>query len=151
MWNCQVNGLLNGTTICIFDGSPGGSKDKPDWETLWRFVSRSKATFFGAGAAFFASCAKAEIDLAAVGDLSALRALGSTGSPLSADTQQWFNDRFARLAEVDGNVAHAGHLVGEHVWGYRLRRRVHRSQPRTPANAGTDAVPASGRGRGSLR
>jgi acetoacetyl-CoA synthetase len=108
MWNCQVNGLLNGTTICIFDGSPGGSKDKPDWETLWRFVSRAKATFFGAGAAFFASCAKAEIDLAAVGDLSALRALGSTGSPLSGDTQQWFNDRFARLAEVDGNVAHAG-------------------------------------------
>ena len=39
MWNCQVAGLLNGTTICIFDGSPGGSKEKPDWETLWRFVS----------------------------------------------------------------------------------------------------------------
>jgi acetoacetyl-CoA synthetase len=107
MWNCQVAGLLNGTTICIFDGSPGGSKDKPDWATLWRFVSRSKATFFGAGAAFFASCTKAEIDLAAAGDLSSLRALGSTGSPLSADTQQWFNDRFARLAAVSGNSAHA--------------------------------------------
>jgi acetoacetyl-CoA synthetase len=107
MWNCQVAGLLNGTTICIFDGSPGGSKDKPDWATLWRFVSRSKATFFGAGAAFFASVTKAEIDLSAVGDLSGLRALGSTGSPLSADTQQWFNDRFARLAAVSGNSAHA--------------------------------------------
>lgn len=107
MWNCQVAGLLNGTTICIFDGSPGGSKDKPDWATLWRFVCRSKATFFGAGAAFFASCTKAEIDLAAAGDLSSLRALGSTGSPLSADTQQWFNDRFARLAAVNGNSAHA--------------------------------------------
>ena len=107
MWNCQVAGLLGGTTICIFDGSPGGSKDKPDWATLWRFVARSKVTFFGAGAAFFASCTKAEIDLAAAGDLSALRALGSTGSPLSADTQQWFNERFARLAEVSGNPAHA--------------------------------------------
>jgi acetoacetyl-CoA synthetase len=107
MWNSQVNGLLNGTTICIFDGSPGGSKDNPDWTTLWRFVSKAGVTFFGAGAAFFASVTKAGIDLAAVGDLSKLRALGSTGSPLSADTQQWFNERFARLAEVSGSEAQA--------------------------------------------
>ena len=107
MWNCQVNGLLNGTTCCIFDGSPGGAKDKPDWTTLWRFVADSKATFFGAGAAFFASCTKAEIDLAAVGDLSHLRTLGSTGSPLSADTQAWFNDRFAALSKLNGSTAQA--------------------------------------------
>src|SRR5882757_2083815 len=105
MWNCQIAGLLNGTKICIFDGSPGGSKEKPDWETLWRFVSHSRATFFGAGAAFFASCTKADVDLAASGDLSRLRALGSTGSPLSADTQQWFSERFASLAETNGSVA----------------------------------------------
>jgi acetoacetyl-CoA synthetase len=107
MWNCQVSGLLNGTTCCIFDGSPGGSKDNPDWLTLWRFVASARATFFGAGAAFFASCTKAEIDLAASGDLSRLRALGSTGSPLSADTQSWFNDRFARLAAGNGNSEQA--------------------------------------------
>jgi acetoacetyl-CoA synthetase len=105
MWNSQIAGLLNGTTCCIFDGSPGGSKDKPDWTTLWRFVSRSKATFFGAGAAFFASCMKADVDLASCGDLSQLRALGSTGSPLSADTQAWFNPRFAALAEANGSSA----------------------------------------------
>ncbi|MHC2330908.1 acetoacetyl-CoA synthetase [Bradyrhizobium sp. USDA 4454] len=107
MWNCQANGLLNGTTCCIFDGSPGGTKDKPDWTTLWRFVADAKATFFGAGAAFFANCTKAEIDLATVGDLSSLRALGSTGSPLSADTQAWFNERFAALSKRNGNAAQA--------------------------------------------
>ncbi|KWV54894.1 acetoacetyl-CoA synthetase [Bradyrhizobium macuxiense] len=107
MWNCQVNALLNGTTCCIFDGSPGGSKDKPDWTTLWRFVAEAKATFFGAGAAFFANCTKADIDLAAIGDLSRLRILGSTGSPLSADTQSWFNERFAALAKINGNAAQA--------------------------------------------
>jgi acetoacetyl-CoA synthetase len=107
MWNCQVNGLLNGTTCCIFDGSPGGSKDKPDWTTLWRFVSDARVTFFGAGAAFFAGCTKAGIDLASVGDLSKLRALGSTGSPLSKDTQDWFNERFAALSTVNGNRAQA--------------------------------------------
>jgi len=105
MWNSQVGGLLNGTTCCLFDGSPGGSKDKPDWTTLWRFVASSKATFFGAGAAYFASCMKADIDLASCGDLSRLRALGSTGSPLSADIQAWFNARFAALAEANGNRA----------------------------------------------
>ncbi|VIO67334.1 acetoacetate--CoA ligase [Bradyrhizobium ivorense] len=107
MWNCQVNGLLNGTTCLIFDGSPGGAKDKPHWTTLWRFVADAKATFFGAGAAYFANCTKADIDLAAVGDLAQLRALGSTGSPLSADTQSWFNDRFAALAKQNGSAAQA--------------------------------------------
>ncbi len=105
MWNSQVGGLLSGTTICIFDGSPAGSKDKPDWSTLWRFVADSKSTFFGAGAAFFASCAKAEVDLTAAGDLSRLRCLGSTGSPLSADTQAWFNQRFAALSKINGSTA----------------------------------------------
>jgi acetoacetyl-CoA synthetase len=105
MWNSQVNALLNGTTCCLFDGSPGGTRDKPDWTTLWRFVAASKASFFGAGAAFFANCAKADIDLAACGDLSHLRALGSTGSPLSADTQAWFNTRFAMLAKSNGSTA----------------------------------------------
>src|ERR1700730_2471352 len=75
MWNCQVSGLLNGTTCCIFDGSPSGSKDDPDWLTLWRFVSRAKVTFFGAAAAYVAGGTKAEIDLAAAGGLAHLDAL----------------------------------------------------------------------------
>src|ERR1700730_15821809 len=107
MWNCQVSGPLNGTTCCIFDGSPGGSKEKPDWTTLWRFVADAKVTFFGAGAAYFANCTKAGIDLSSVDDLSRLRALGSTGSPLSQDTQEWFNERFARLSSINGNKAQA--------------------------------------------
>ncbi|MCO5132022.1 MAG: acetoacetate--CoA ligase [Xanthobacteraceae bacterium] len=105
MWNCQVGGLLNGTTVCIFDGSPGGTKDNPDWTTLWRFAAAAKATFFGAGAAYFASCMKAEIDLAQVGDLSNIRALGSTGSPLSQDVQEWFNDRFRRISAPGSEAA----------------------------------------------
>ncbi|MGJ5178859.1 acetoacetate--CoA ligase [Bradyrhizobium oligotrophicum] len=107
MWNNQVGALLNGTTCCIFNGSPAGPKDRPDWTTLWRFVANSRSTFFGAGAAFFASCVKADIDLADAGDLSHLRCLGSTGSPLSADTQAWFDQRFAELAKVNGSRAQA--------------------------------------------
>ena len=83
MWNAQTSGLLNGTTCVIYDGNPGGSKDKPDWTTLWRFAAEQGVTFFGAGAAFFANCIKAGVDLAACGALSAVRPQGTTGSPCS--------------------------------------------------------------------
>ena len=63
MWNAQIGGLLNGTTCVIYDGNPGGTKDRPDWTTLWRFAARNGVTFFGAGAAFFANCFKAGVDL----------------------------------------------------------------------------------------
>ena len=97
MWNAQVSGLLNGTTCVIYDGNPGGSKDKPDWTVLWRFASELGVSFFGAGAAFFANCMKAGVDLAACGDLSKVRALGTTGSPLSEDAQNWGTAQFRRL------------------------------------------------------
>lgn len=105
MWNCQMNGLLNGATVCIYDGNPGGTKDRPDWTTLWRFAAETGVTFFGAGAAFFANCMKADIDLSACGDLSKIRALGATGSPLSEDVQNWGTQQFARLAQRNGSVA----------------------------------------------
>lgn len=98
MWNCQVAGLLSGTTCVLFDGSPGGPRDAPDWTTLWRFAARHRVTFLGSGAAFFAGCAKAGVDLAKCGDLSLVRALGTTGSPLSAEAQQWGSAQFRRVA-----------------------------------------------------
>ncbi|MCA0325553.1 MAG: acetoacetate--CoA ligase [Proteobacteria bacterium] len=98
MWNAQLAGLMSGTTCVIFDGSPGGSKDQPDWGVLWRFAARHRVSFFGAGAAFYANCMKAGLDLAQCGDLSRVRALGSTGSPLAAEVQQWVNDQFRRIA-----------------------------------------------------
>ncbi|MDR6534422.1 acetoacetate--CoA ligase [Variovorax soli] len=89
MWNSQLSGLAIGTTVCIYDGNPAGSKEKPDWSVLWRFVARHQVTFFGAGAAYFANCMKAGLEAKACGDLSRVRALGSTGSPLSEEVQRW--------------------------------------------------------------
>jgi acetoacetyl-CoA synthetase len=103
MWNAQVAGLLNGVTCVIYDGNPGGSKDNPDWGILWRMASEEKVTFFGAGAAFFANCQKAGVDLTRCGDLSLIRALGTTGSPLSPETQSWGTEEFRRLREQYGN------------------------------------------------
>jgi acetoacetyl-CoA synthetase len=97
MWNAQLGGLLSGTTCVIYDGNPGGSKERPDWTTLWRFAAEQGVTFFGAGAAFYANCLKAGVDLSTCGDLSKIRALGSTGSPLSEDAQNWGTDQFRKL------------------------------------------------------
>ena len=99
MWNCQMAGLLGGTTICLYDGNPGGTAAAPDWSTLWRFVADTRTTFFGAGAAFYASCVKAGVEPARAGDLSALRALGSTGSPLANECYRWV---WQQLPQVEG-------------------------------------------------
>ena len=119
MWNAQVSGLLNGTTCVIFDGNPGGTKERPDWTTLWRFAAQTGVTFFGAGAAFYANCMKAGVDLGACGDLSNVRALGSTGSPLSLEAQQWGTHQFAALGHPDmwfcnisGGTDFAGAFIG---------------------------------------
>lgn len=119
MWNSQVGVLLGGTTICIFDGSPAGPQGAPDWSTLWRFAGLARCSFFGAGAAFYASCLKAGVEPQAVADLSALRAVGSTGSPLSEDCYRWVWDKLPKvdgkdiwLAPISGGTDFAGAFVG---------------------------------------
>ncbi len=89
MWNMQVSGLMSGTTCVIYDGNPGGTKENPDWSLLWRFAAAEDVTFFGGGAAFYANCMKANVQLSEIQGLHTVRALGTTGSPLSADVQQW--------------------------------------------------------------
>ena len=120
MWNAQVAGLLNGVTCVIYDGNPGGSKDNPDWGILWRMASEEKVTFFGAGAAFFANCQKAGVDISRCGDLSLIRALGTTGSPLSPETQTWGTEQFKAIGtdiwwcNISGGTDFAGAFVGGH-------------------------------------
>lgn len=101
MWNSQVAGLLGGTTICIYDGSPMGPRDKPDWSVLWRFAAKHRVTYFGAGAAFYGNCMKAGLQLKACGDLSRIRAIGTTGSPLPPDVQAWGTQQFASVGTPD--------------------------------------------------
>ena len=102
MWNAQLAALLGGTTVCVFDGNPGGPNPhtgRPDWGTLWRFAGAARCSFFGAGAAFFASCLKAGVQPMQEADLGHLRAIGSTGSPLSDACYQWIWDH---CPQVDG-------------------------------------------------
>jgi acetoacetyl-CoA synthetase len=85
MWNLQISALLLGTTVCLYDGHP--SYPHPD--TLWRYAGEVRATFLGAGAAFYAACMKAGVEPGQALDVSRLRALGSTGSPLPPEAYMW--------------------------------------------------------------
>jgi len=99
MWNAQLGALLGGTTVCLFDGNPGGPSKAPDWGTLWRFAGAAGLTWFGAGAAFYASCLKAGVEPMKEADLSKLHAIGSTGSPLSDECYDWI---WRHLPKVGG-------------------------------------------------
>jgi acetoacetyl-CoA synthetase len=107
MWNVQFSSLLVGATAVLYDGNPG----TPDLGALWRFVSKVGVTFFGAGAAFFANCIKAGIEPARIADLSRLRTIGSTGSPLPPEAYRWVYAQVKRdvwLVSIAGGTDLAG-------------------------------------------
>jgi acetoacetyl-CoA synthetase len=90
MWNFLVGVLLSEAAIVLFDGSPG----YPSLDALWDLASESEMTTFGTSAAFIASCMKGDVVPAGGGrDLSRLRAVGSTGSPLTPEGFQWVYDQ----------------------------------------------------------
>lgn len=85
MWNYLVSGLLVGATPVLFDGDPG----HPDLGALWRMAAEEGVTFFGTSAPFLMACRKAGVRPSELGDLGALRAVGSTGAPLPAAGFEW--------------------------------------------------------------
>jgi acetoacetyl-CoA synthetase len=85
MWNFLVSGLLSPASIVLYDGSPG----HPDMGVLWDLAERTGTTCFGTSASFVATCMKEGVGPGAGRDLAALRAVGSTGSPLSPEGFDW--------------------------------------------------------------
>jgi acetoacetyl-CoA synthetase len=92
MWNFLVSVLLTDAAIVLFDGNPG----TPDLNRLWDLAEESGTTCFGTSASYIASCMKAGIEPAAGRDLSKLRAVGSTGSPLAPEGFAWVYDHVGR-------------------------------------------------------
>ncbi len=89
MWNFLVGVLHSEAAIVLFDGHPG----HPSLDALWDLAAEAEMTTFGTSAAYLASCMKNDIKPAGGGrDLSALKAVGSTGSPLSPEGFQWVYD-----------------------------------------------------------
>ncbi|MCH2557438.1 MAG: acetoacetate--CoA ligase [Alcanivorax sp.] len=110
MWNSQMSGLLTGATICLYDGNPG----YPDLGTLWRFAEETEMTFFGAGAAYFLNCKKADIRPGDWVDTGRIRSIGATGSPLPEEGYRWLMEQFddVMIAAISGGTDVASAYVG---------------------------------------
>ncbi|MEO6859176.1 MAG: acetoacetate--CoA ligase [Solirubrobacteraceae bacterium] len=89
MWNFLVGVLLTEASIVLFDGNPGYRS----LDVLWDLAESAQITTFGTSAAYIASCMKGEVNPTQGRDLSALRAVGSTGSPLSPEGFRWVYDQ----------------------------------------------------------
>jgi acetoacetyl-CoA synthetase len=85
MWNFLVSGLLTKAAIVLYDGNPG----HPDMSALWDLAERAGVTMFGTSAAYIGACMKAGVEPGDGRDLSRLKAVGSTGSPLSPEGFDW--------------------------------------------------------------
>lgn len=85
MWNYLLGSLLSGASIILYNGSPG----YPDLQALFELAERSGMTYFGTSAAFISACIKAGIRPNERFDLSRIRGVGSTGSPLTPEGFAW--------------------------------------------------------------
>ncbi|HQR23462.1 MAG TPA: acetoacetate--CoA ligase [Steroidobacteraceae bacterium] len=103
MWNWLMSGLASGCTLVLYDGSPFA----PDRDVLWRMAEREKVTHFGTSPKYLAALEK---DGGAVGsafDLTSLRAIISTGSPLAPEQYDYVHSTIKRdvhLASISGGT-----------------------------------------------
>ncbi|MDA4847585.1 acetoacetate--CoA ligase [Hoeflea poritis] len=81
MWNWLASGLATGATLCLFDGSPF----YPDGNVLFDYAAEEKFAVFGTSAKFIDALRKSGLTPISSHDLSSLRLIASTGSPLSPE------------------------------------------------------------------
>ena len=92
MWNFLVSVLLTDASIVLYDGNPG----TPSLDRLWDLAEETGMTTFGTSASYIAACMKAGVEPAEGRDLSRLRAIGSTGSPLAPEGFAWVYEHVGR-------------------------------------------------------
>jgi acetoacetyl-CoA synthetase len=103
MWNWLVSGLACGATLLLYDGSPFAARGT----VLFDYAAAEKMTHFGTSAKFIDAAAKLGLQPGKTHDLSALRAMFSTGSPLSPEGFDWVYREIKRdilLASISGGT-----------------------------------------------
>ncbi|MBH03926.1 MAG: acetoacetate--CoA ligase [Xanthomonadales bacterium] len=111
MWNWQVSGLATGATLVTYDGNPG----TPDLDALWAMAEREGVTHFGTSAKWLAACRNGDLSPGSRHDLSALRVVFSTGSPLLDVDYDWFYETVGGhvlLGSISGGTDIVSSFVG---------------------------------------
>lgn len=88
VWNLQVSALLVGARVVLVDGDPTWPSADGPW-SQWAIAGETRATFLATGAAYLSACARAGLTPGRSWDLSRLREINSSGSPLAADVAAW--------------------------------------------------------------
>ncbi len=88
MWNFLVGCMHSDAAIVLYDGSPA----HPDLGALWELAARARVSCMGVSAGLLSSTEKAAVEPARDHELDALRAIGSTGSPLAPESYRWVHD-----------------------------------------------------------
>jgi acetoacetyl-CoA synthetase len=111
MWNWLVSALACGASLVLYDGSP--FHPKPD--RLWDLVDDLDITFFGTSAKFIDASRKAGVVPAQTHELTSLRTIASTGSPLVAEGFEYVYESIKsdlHLASISGGTDICGCFVG---------------------------------------
>jgi len=111
MWNWLTSGLAAGATLVLYDGSPFYD----DGRVLWDIAESEKITVFGTSAKYIAALEKAGLRPGELYDLSALRTILSTGSPLSPASFDYVYDAIAKdvqLSSIAGGTDIIACFVG---------------------------------------
>jgi acetoacetyl-CoA synthetase len=134
MWNYLVGGLLAGVTVVLYDGSAVF----PDTGELWRLAARAGVTYAGTGAPYLLACMKEGLHPAAEHDLSRLRGVGSTGSPLPPEGFRWV------YHEVAGGSREPAFILGSISGGTDVCTAFVGPSPLLPVRAGVISGPCLG-------
>jgi acetoacetyl-CoA synthetase len=134
MWNYLVGGLLAGVTVVLYDGSA----TYPGTDALWSLAARHGVTYAGTGASYLLACMKEELHPAADHDLSRLRGVGSTGSPLPPEGFRWVYD------EIASGSAAPDFILGSFSGGTDVCTGFVGSNPLLPVRVGVISGPCLG-------
>jgi acetoacetyl-CoA synthetase len=111
MWNIATSALLAGVTLVVYDGAP----TYPAVDALFALAARTGMTYLGTSPGYLGACEKAGVRPGDDHDLSALRGIGATGSPLPAATFSWVYDAVASevlLGSLSGGTDIATGFIG---------------------------------------
>ena len=111
MWNFATSCLLSGVTVVVYDGAPA----YPSTDAQFAIAARTGLTYLGTSPGYLMACEKAGLRPGETHDLSALRGLGVTGSPLPASTYHWVYDAVKPdvfLGSLSGGTDVAAGFIG---------------------------------------
>ncbi len=141
MWNWQLSALASGATLVIYDGAALPAHE-PD--LLWRMAAEARVDVFGTSARYVALAEKAALEPRRAHDLSRVRAVLSTGSPLAPEGFDWLRDHVGADVQV-ASISGGTDIVSCFVLGNPISP-VHRGEIQGPGlGMAVDVYDADGR------